>query len=852
MFLLLCLVGAYELPDKAENLRGGIFSWAKALAGQRIFLKGQTFPGLGWKVYNEELNMKTVGKNVIGKVFALNISDMLGGTLNSLTGSTDEGSESEPSQNLAVLDGTTVTGCASLDEENRKICVKLGLDSYASEEYWGMPMAEFFGSLIAYVAVVVVLLVFFVVSFLYYCVFMFGCCCCCCPKRHSFPGLCNLITMSLACALMAIATIIYMCGWIGIGTIMEVYKTYDQEDGLVVQVLDGLESALTNSFDNETGFPSVLLPLVDTTEIDLKSDMDNITDFVNDFIKIGPKVESIFNDIESNNIGTAGKEGTVIQLITANNDIIERQTVPSGEDKDKYKIETKSITNAMDKTKETITGMLDNLNQAKTLLDIPTMIDEKLSPNLDKVRDIISNPIDKLFKGKDVKKMFADLKEDIIGDTGFSADIKAYDKLIKNAYNAVTGFYMLFGVILFGIIAIWMTAFFTYTSCSRCVVNCSCCCPCLCSCCCLITGFVGSVGCVFTFYALTWGIELGDGAVQGFYYNSFGDELVIPEMNMSGMSNGFITESIKFEPIKMASADDLNILDSVFKTDASAVKDLVTWLHLDSILPITEITKSVRSGLRQVLDGVQLPEDIRDQLDKAADQIRELNLSTENIFGDVNEEKINEMKSEVDKIDQMNGEDKKQFKENCDKLRVQLQDIQKKLGEASTVKDDLADRLETFGGDAVVRLTNCLYNALSNLLSILDNLFPALKTVDLSICIKVINCVINLGLVSIARLMTCMSISAHLLFFAMFVSVLMLWVRRPGMQPADFENPPEKLGDEDESSDKTLNVKFIGTGDEALPNDRLLDSAEVTRDPLSSTSSSSDSEEPAAEEVMAF
>ena len=28
----------------------------------------------------------------------------------------------------------------------------------------------------------------------------------CFPKRHSFPGRCNLITMSLGCGLMAIAT----------------------------------------------------------------------------------------------------------------------------------------------------------------------------------------------------------------------------------------------------------------------------------------------------------------------------------------------------------------------------------------------------------------------------------------------------------------------------------------------------------------------------------------------------------------------------------------------------------------------------------------------------------------------
>ena len=52
MSLLICLAGAYELPDMAENIRGGISLWTNPLAGQRVFLNGQTFPTLTWNVYN--------------------------------------------------------------------------------------------------------------------------------------------------------------------------------------------------------------------------------------------------------------------------------------------------------------------------------------------------------------------------------------------------------------------------------------------------------------------------------------------------------------------------------------------------------------------------------------------------------------------------------------------------------------------------------------------------------------------------------------------------------------------------------------------------------------------------------
>ena len=84
-------------------------------------------------------------------------------------------------------------------------------------------------------------------------------------------------------------------------------------------------------------------------------------------------------------------------------------------------------------------------------------------------------------------------------------------------------------------------------------------------------------------------------------------------------------------------------------------------------------------------------------------------------------------------------------------------------------------------------------------MDIVGNIMPAAKKIDAKICVQSFNAVLEVSLWTFAQLFVCWSISAHLLMFAMFVSVIMLWVRRRGMKPADEAS--DSSSEESESKD---------------------------------------------------
>ena len=188
MFVLLVLAGAYELPNKAHDLRAGIFGWAKALGSQRALFKTLKIKvgGTEWRIDNKELDMKIPASKIIPEMVGFNISKMIGDALQNIangkgeeSGTTPEEGTQSGTESSAVLADPRATGCLSLKEGSleRYFCTSFGLDSYTDDEYWGMPMGDFFASFIGYIAVFAILIVFFVIDFLFCCVFCWGCCC---------------------------------------------------------------------------------------------------------------------------------------------------------------------------------------------------------------------------------------------------------------------------------------------------------------------------------------------------------------------------------------------------------------------------------------------------------------------------------------------------------------------------------------------------------------------------------------------------------------------------------------------------------------------------------------------------
>ena len=807
MFVLLILASSYKLPDKAKDVRSGIFKWADALGGQRAFLKGvkMNFGGTQVRFDNKKIDARAIGRGLMPQMVGFNLSDTLKGALESFTGggNSNSGSSSESGGGggggLRLLAGSASgEGCASLAANSieYQLCTNFGLDNYTGDEYWGMPMGDAIASIIGYVAVVIVLAVFFALSILLYIIFCWGCCCCCCPQHHRSAGLCNLITMVLSSTLIVVAAIFYMCGWLGISRCWSMYKTYDQEDGIVVQVLDGLSVTVKTGFDKDTGFGSVLLPIVGKTRTDIESDIGRLTELIQSLLDIGNQLTAVFNDIYKT-VDPDGKpedpDPGIVPLVEKNNEMLKQEN---------QKIDTKPIKDQMTNINDEIKKMDDQLkdleSQVKT---IPDMINSSVSPGLSQAEEYLSDPIGKLMGGKDISQTLEDLKKDVLSNQGWSADLKKYDKVAQNAYNILTGLYMIFGVLLFGIVAIWLTAFFTYSSCSRCVVNCACCCPCFCTWCCLITGLIGSVTCVLTFYVMTWGVEFGDGAVQGIYASSIGEELVIPEINMSGLSNGMITEPLKIPPIKMANPSDVNLLDAFLTADASKVTDIVTWLNLEQILPLAELASSIKQAIYDLMKSVNLPADVQSMLDDASEQLKNVSISKDSVFQDVNSTIVEELKNQADSI--VNNGKAEEFKANCDKIIDKLKPLEvdnSPIDQVNGIKNSLAEKLPGFGTEALDDIKLMVNNSFGNIMDIVGNIMPALKKVDAKVCVQSVNAVLEVSLWTMAQLFVCWSISAHLLMFAMFVSVIMLWVRRRGMKPAD-EASDSSSDEESETKD---------------------------------------------------
>ena len=814
MFLFLALVSAYELPNKAKNVRSGIFKWADALSGQRIFLKGQKFTVMGTQLRfdNKELKMKEIGRNLVPEIVAFNASDFIKKALESFTGgqNNSDSSSSEPSpQSAALLDGgASVDGCASFGDGSfeKTICTGLGLGKYTDEKYWGMPMGDFFASLFGYICVLIVFVVFSALSMLIYEVSCQACCCCCCPTEHRSPGLCNLITMVLSCTLMAIATVFYMCGWLGFANAWAMYKSYDEEDGIVVQALDGLLASVKTSFDEKDGFGSVMLPVIDKTESELVTDIETISTLLQSILDLGDDLKSIFTSV-TNIVGSKEKTGTIIQLIEENNQIA-NENVGTGQG---ATIETGEISNQMKTITDQINQMLDQFSQLDSVKSIPDMINNTISPALTQAKTYLGKPMDSLLGNVDLEQKIEGWKNDVLGSTGFSASTRQYDKLAQNVYNCITGLYMFFGVILFGVIAVWITAFFTYTSCSRCVANCACCCPCCCTSCCLLPGFIGTFGCVLCFYAVTWAVDLGDGSIQGIYSYAFGDELVIPDINLSAFSNGLITSPLHIDPIPMSKVEDITVLDNLMTADATIVKDLVSWMGLDTLIPLDKIADNIKNAIAGVLEGVQIPEDIDQSIQEAVAKINETSIDSKEIFKDINEEKIQEIKGKSNSF----TSNKEKFQQNCDTISGLLKQTQTLVDDANARKTDIANALSDFPDKALTGMKDLINHAFGNLLDLVKQLYPALRKVDLTVVIKVFNASLDVVLWTLSQLFVCWSISAHLLYVAMVVSVLMLLVRRKGMLGADFVNPLDVDDGDDSSSLAKPNAEPPVTGDGA-------------------------------------
>ena len=461
-------MAAYQLPDKPKDIRSGIFKWAAALSGQRIFLSGQKIK-LGstqLRFEKKDIDMKVVGKELVGSMISFNVSDFVTKALESFTKGGEESDSGSSTASTRLLEGElTSDGCQSLPDGSleRSVCTSLGLGKYTDDKYWGMPMGDFFASLLSYIAVFIVLVVFFVLSTLYVSMYCQLCCCVCTPLTRRKPGLCNLITMILSMTLMAIAVIFYMCGWLGMAKIMEVYKTYDQPDGLIVTALDGVKSAVKSSFDANTGFPSVLMPVIEKTRTTLSTDMDSVTKICSDMIDSGKNVQTKFTEIYDT-VGAKETENTIIYYIEKNNDIIRNKG--AGED---ATVDTKPITDQMKTIKDNVDNMIGQLDNVNMVKQVPDMINSTFGPALDQAQDVLSDPLKKLLGDKNIDQMIDDLKKKIIGDESSTSELKKYDEVVKAGYNILTCFYMIFGVLLIGVIAIWMTAFFTYSCCSRCV-----------------------------------------------------------------------------------------------------------------------------------------------------------------------------------------------------------------------------------------------------------------------------------------------------------------------------------------------------------------------------------------------
>lgn len=255
-------------------------------------------------------------------------------------------------------------------------------------------------------------------------------------------------------------------------------------------------------------------------------------------------------------------------------------------------------------------------------------------------------------------------------------------------------------------------------------------------------------------------------------------------------------------------------------------------MSLDKILPMDTLADSITEALDKVLGGVKIPDDIKGYIDEAVAKIQDSTINKDSL-GEVTVEKVQQVKTEVQQKwpEDQKPDDRDKFLANCDSIIELLNPIENQyISDTSRDTTALGDALSDLPEKGVAAIVKVVSDALGGFMDIVRALYPGMRKINIRFAVQGLNVAIDSGVFTFAQLFVCWSISAHLLLFAMFVTLVMLWVRRSGMLPADCADPRD-LDDLDDDSDSRKGSLISRRGGTEPP----VDTVEPTKDPMSSS-----------------
>lgn len=132
-----------------------------------------------------------------------------------------------------------------------------------------------------------------------------------------------------------------------------------------------------------------------------------------------------------------------------------------------------------------------------------------------------------------------------------------------------------------------------------------------------MVGFISTSICCIAFVMSGWIVELGDTTVQEVYNRIYGERLLIPEIDLSELTQNMIS-SIHIGAVETTSSA-FTILDNIAKKPASELGNIVNTFMLDKLLPFTELGENIKEAFNDTSLEVMIPENLEQMLNETVD-----------------------------------------------------------------------------------------------------------------------------------------------------------------------------------------------------------------------------------------
>jgi hypothetical protein len=439
---------------------------------------------------------------------------------------------------------------------------------------------------------------------------------------------------------------------------------------------------------------------------------------------------------------------------------------------------------------------------------IPKDMTSTIRDGMKPLTDLLDNPKSEItFDGETLEEKISRWKSDLIeDDSGFPGSLQPTIDSVEKYWIYVIVGYMLFGVLMLAMIGWSLASYFTHSRCSRCCASCAAIVPCLCHFWLLLLGLLCSGLCVFigAFHTIAQDVDYGVGQAYGQY---FGEKLVLNPIDLSETSQELLHKPIRVNEVLMGQASKVTVLENVLTADLTKA----TWsslLLLNDLFPFKQFADNFIDGLNGSVNdkkqGLDLPARIKEGLLNGLEQLKSMAnpdllipKNSTDPFGDV--------------VSQAAHPDNKacfsDTGKKANELKSSWQELEYGIGNLSSTNLTFVDFIRQASAllnnddKSLQGVTRVLVTDMfSSLMSLLPALIPAVDLVSPRPLIHTTNLMVNMihwaGFWS-----ACASIGAHLFIVGAFFIVLLLWIRRKGMEPETKGR--EKCSDSGSESDSS-------------------------------------------------